>query len=68
MPKHEIPANRAKTDRHITDELQAEVGTDKPIRILVERGKVVEIEIEGVTAGQLTAAVNRARAAHPSMF
>ena len=68
MPKHEIPANRAKTDRHVTDELQAEVGADKPIRVLMDWGKVVEIEIEGVTAGQLTAAVNRARAANPQLF
>ena len=67
MPKHSIPANRGKTDNDVRQELQAEVG-NKPMRILMERGKVVEIDIEDVTDAQLTAAVNRARAAHPGAF
>lgn len=68
MPRHEIPANRGKRDDDILVELKAEVGSDKPMRIVMDRGKVVTIDIDNVTSGQLTAAVNRARAANPTLF
>ena len=68
MPKHNIPGNKKPKHDDIITELQADVGNDKPMRVIMEHGKVVEIDIENVTDGQLNAAVNKAKGKFPGAF